>query len=248
MHKILVFDLDGTLAQIGKGMLPADADKLIELEQMGYKIAICSGKSGFYLCGFARQLGLKEPILVGENGATFQFGIDLPPKRYEVYPYGEKAKVQLEAMKILLKQECKGKVWFQPNEVALTPFPQDEETFDIIQRLINERIDWLHELLIYRHIDCFDLIPKSINKYNGVRYLTKLMGGVRQDVIAVGDGVNDIPMFEAADIAIGICKKDQSEELRKTITESTDYVFETIGEVLDFIRNEMSGKQIKLLD
>ena len=51
MHKLLVFDLDGTLAQIGKGMLPADADKLIELEQMGYKIAICSGKSGFYLCG-----------------------------------------------------------------------------------------------------------------------------------------------------------------------------------------------------
>lgn len=238
MHKLLVFDLDGTLAELGKGMLPADVDKLIELEQIGYKIAICSGKSVFYLCGFARQLGLKEPILVGENGATFQFGIELPPKRYEEYPYSEKAGTQLEMMRILLAQKCRGKIWYQPNEVALTPFPKDEETFELVQRLIDERMDFLKELLIYRHIDCFDLIPKTINKYNGLRHLIKLMDLERQDVIAVGDGVNDFPMFEAADIAIGICKKDQSEEWRNKITECADYVFETIGEVLDFIIKE----------
>ena len=237
MYKLLVFDLDGTLAELGKGMLPKDADKLIELEQMGYRIAICSGKSVFYLCGFARQLGLKEPILVGENGAIFQFGIDLPPKRYEVYPFNDKAKTQLRMMRELFDCECREKIWYQPNEVALTPFPKDEETFAVIQKQLDERKDLLDELLVYRHVDCFDLIPKTINQYDGLKYLIKLMGLEKQDVIAVGDGVNDFPMFEAAGMSIGICKKGQSEEWRNKMTESTAYVFGTIGEVLDFITN-----------
>ena len=70
MHRLLVFDLDGTLAQVGKGMLPEDIEKLLSLEKEGYTIVICSGKPSYYLCGFARQIGLANPILVGENGAT----------------------------------------------------------------------------------------------------------------------------------------------------------------------------------
>jgi len=230
MHKLLVFDLDGTLAKVGKSMANADAEKLIELEKMGYTIAICSGKPSYYLCGFARQLGLQEPILVGENGATFQFGIDLPPKRYEVYPYSDAAKAQCNMMKAIIDRECGDKVWYQPNEVELSPFPKDEETFEWLQQLIDEKRPLLDELLVYRHIDCFDLIPQNINKYNGLSYLTELLGLKAEDVISVGDGVNDIPMFEFADVAIGIAGNDVKVE------NHVDHVFATIGEALDFIR------------
>lgn len=219
----MVFDLDGTLAKVGESMAHADVEKLIELEKAGYIIAICSGKPSYYLCGFARQLGLKEPILIGENGATFQFGIELPPKRYEVYPYSESAKAQLGMMRALIDREYGDKVWYQPNEVGLTPFPKDEETFDRIQKLIDERVGLLDELLVYRHIDSFDLTPQNINKYNGLAYLMKLLGLEPEDVIAVGDGVNDIPMFEFADVAIGIgCP--------------ADHTFATTSEALDFIQ------------
>lgn len=224
MHKLLVFDLDGTLANVGKSMANADVEKLLELERCGYTVVICSGKPTYYLCGFARQLGLREPILIGENGATFQFGVELPPKRYEVYPYSESARAQREMMRALIDRECGDKVWYQPNEVGLTPFPKDEETFEVIQKLIDERVGLLDELLVYRHIDSFDLTPKNINKYNGLGYLTKLMELEPKDVIAVGDGVNDIPMFEFADIAIGV-----------GVAQNTDYTFATTSEVLDFI-------------
>jgi HAD superfamily hydrolase (TIGR01484 family) len=80
MHKLLVFDLDGTLAEIGKGMLPEDVAEFHRLERCGYRIAICSSKPVCYLCGFMRQVGLKDPILIGENGAVFQFGVELPPR------------------------------------------------------------------------------------------------------------------------------------------------------------------------
>lgn len=230
MHKLLVFDLDGTLADVGKSMVNTDVEKLIALEKAGYTIAICSGKPSYYLCGFARQLGLQEPILVGENGATFQFGIELPPKRYEVYPYSDAAKAQRNMMKALIDRECGDKIWYQPNEVELSPFPKDVETFELMQQLIDEKRSLLDELEIYRHIDCFDLIPKSINKYNGLSYLAKLMELESKDVIAVGDGVNDIPMFEFADVAIGIAGSDS------IIAGHVDYIFNEIGKVLDFIK------------
>ena len=235
MHKLLVFDLDGTLAAVGKGMKTEDAEKLIALENCGYQIAICSGKPTYYLCGFIRQLGLKEAILVGENGAVFQFGIELPPKRYEVYPHSESAKAQKHMMKSLIDREFGNKIWYQPNEVALTPFPKDKETFEELQKLINEKMPFLDELLVYRHIDCFDLSPQNINKYNGLEYLAKLMGLSAKDVVAVGDGVNDIPMFAFADISIGVGKMFSENELAR---EKTDYFFEEIGQVLDFIHKE----------
>lgn len=228
----MVFDLDGTLAKVGESMAHADVEKLIGLEKEGYMIAICSGKPSYYLCGFARQLGLKEPVLIGENGATFQFGIELPPKRYEVYPYSESAKAQLGMMRALIDRECGANVWYQPNEVGLTPFPKDVETFEVIQQLLDGRAELLDELLVYRHIDSFDLTPKNINKFNGLSYLAKLLGLEEKDVIAVGDGVNDVPMFEFADVSVGIA-------VNTTITDHVDYVFSTIGKALDFIREKM---------
>ncbi|MBQ3002547.1 MAG: HAD hydrolase family protein, partial [Clostridia bacterium] len=51
MHKVLVFDLDGTLAELGKGITQENIQKLFQLESMGYRIAVCSGKPTYYLCG-----------------------------------------------------------------------------------------------------------------------------------------------------------------------------------------------------
>lgn len=86
MYKLIVFDLDGTLAPHGKGMLPENLEKLKALEQKNVRIAICSGKPTYYLCGFMRQIGLEKPILVGENGAVIQFGVALPPRDFTSPP------------------------------------------------------------------------------------------------------------------------------------------------------------------
>ena len=78
MIRLAVFDLDGTLAPLGKPVAPETVALLHQLENTGVRIALCSGKPTYYLCGFARQLGLADPILVGENGAVIQLGVDLP--------------------------------------------------------------------------------------------------------------------------------------------------------------------------
>jgi len=227
MHKIIVFDLDGTIAPIGKGMLDEDIVKLRELEAAGYRIAICSGKPTFYLCGFMRQIGLQEPILVGENGAVIQYGVELPPERFYICPHSERAAEQLRRMKERITAVCGDRVWFQPNEVELTPFPQDAEAFELIQGLVDEHPEDVDELLVYRQVDCFDFIPKNINKARGLAYLAELEGLTRADFVAVGDGINDVPMFEFADVSVGIGGKLEYE---------TTYSFERIGDALEWMK------------
>ncbi len=202
MHKIIVFDLDGTLAPVGAGTSPENVEKLLTLERCGYKIAICSGKPVAYLCGFARNLGLKEPILIGENGAAAQYGIALPPKRYWHHPYSKKASEQLETIRRLVESAAPECSWYQPNDVCITPFPKKADVFDIIQKIIDENGDSLSELTVYRHWDCFDFVPSNISKKSGLQILAGEEGMTASDFIAIGDGVNDVPMFEYADISI----------------------------------------------
>lgn len=229
MHKLLVFDLDGTLAPIGKGALPETVDKLKKLERKGHQIALCSGKPTYYLCGILRQWELNSPIMIGENGGVFQFGVDLPPKRFELFPYGEVAEKQLKTLRKRIDDAWKASLWYQPNEVALTPFPYNEACFEGIQTILDSHPEDLTELAVYRQIDCFDILPKTISKAAGVAYLASLLGVSPADVAAIGDGVNDLPMFEYADLSIGI---------GNGVAGKADLSFDTIGEALDRLLEE----------
>ena len=223
MHKLLVFDLDGTLAQLGTGMLVQDIEQLKRLDEAGYRIAIASGKPVYYLCGFMRQIGVREPILIGENGATFQFGVDLPPKTYFSYPCSDVARRQLRWIKEKVDEACGDGVWYQPNDVAVTPFPQTEEIFDVIQEIVDTHPEELSQLHVYRHTDSFDIAPANVSKFNSLDYLTMYLSLTAADVIAYGDWTNDIPMFEFADLSVGVGGKMEYR---------TDYSFDTIGEAL----------------
>jgi len=225
MIRLIVFDLDGTLAKLGRGILPGDLSLLKQLEDAGARIAICSGKPTYYLCGLMRQVELRAPILVGENGAVIQFGVDLPPKEYFVAPYSPGAKRSLRLIKDMLEAAAPD-MWYQPNEVGLTPFPRDESGFDVIQSCLDTLASQLEDLIIYRHCDCFDIMPDGITKKSGLERLGKLLGIAPEETAAVGDGVNDYPMFEYAGLSLGVNFK---------APEKVDRNFASITEVLAFL-------------
>lgn len=226
MIKLIVFDLDSTLAEVGKGMLSETLKRLKEIENKGIQIAICSGKPTFYLCGFMRQAELASPILVGENGAVIQFGVDLPPSRYDVQSYSKEAKQTICFLREKI-DELLPNMWYQPNEVILTPFPSKPEEFDIIRTCIEENKEHVNDVLIYEHFDCFDIIPNGITKKSGIERLAKMVGVTPEEMIAVGDGINDYPMFEFAGTALGIRVKE---------AERVDVNFSSILDALVYIQ------------
>lgn len=225
MKQLLAFDLDGTLAEIGKRILPEHVDQLRLLEASGYRIAIVSGKPVDYLCGFARQLGLTRPILVGENGAVIQIGVDLPPRDFYILPYSQKAKQSIDFIRTKINTLLPH-IWYQPNLVALTPFPKNQAEFDIIADCLQKNKPHVTDVRVYRHADSFDIVPCGVNKYNGMAYLGKLLDIPPENVIAVGDGVNDYPMFDYAGYAIGVHVAQE---------DKVDVNFPDIGQALAYL-------------
>lgn len=222
--KVIVFDLDNTLCDLGKEIALENVNLLKKLEQKGHKIVICSGKPTYYLCGLMRQVGLNEPILVGENGATISFGVNLPPEKNYVVSNQDKAISLLSKIKDLLKINFNDKIWFQPNEICLTAFPKKKEYFGEIRSFLNKQE--LTDCIIYEHVDSFDIVPKDVNKFEGLKYLSNLLSISSEDFIAVGDSVNDYPMFDFCKLSIGVNLKEK---------EKASLNFENINEALLYL-------------
>lgn len=204
MIKLVVFDLDGTLCEIGKEILPETVRQIKKLEESGVRIALSSGKPTFYLCGMARQLGLKEPILVGENGAVLQLGVALPPSVMRVAALPKKTRETLDAMKHRMEREFENRIWYQPNQTALTPFLYHKEDFPPVRRLIEEMIVPESELTFFEHCDCYDVVWDKLTKKEGIRLIAEETGITPSEMVAVGDWTNDYPMFEAVGLSVGI--------------------------------------------
>lgn len=201
---LIIFDLDGTLAPVGMPIPETIAAGLRRLEGKGHKVALCSGKPLGYLCGMLRQVGLQAPAMVGENGAAVQLGVDLPPEHYSVLSYPIEARQALGELRMLMEERFGGEVWFQPNEHMLTCFPKYEGIFEPIAQLIDSFEAEQKGLTVYRHCDCFDIIPKDTNKGAGVRELCRMLGEEPEECVAVGDHCNDLPMFRVVGLAIAV--------------------------------------------
>jgi len=225
MYKLVAFDLDNTLAPVGKSISPGDLELLRRLERRGVRIALCSGKPTYYLCGFARQLGLDAPILVGENGGVIQFGVDLPPKQYYTLPCSAGAKRSIELLQDAIVKRLP-EMWFQPNITALTPFPTCQGDFDAIEAAISSLGDDLLDVTVYRHFDSYDIMPNGITKGSGLAYLGSLLNISAEKTAAVGDGVNDYPMFDYAGLSLGVSLKEP---------DSADINFETSTQMLEYL-------------
>jgi predicted mannosyl-3-phosphoglycerate phosphatase (HAD superfamily) len=78
-------------------------------------------------------------------------------------------------------------------------------------------------------MDCFDIIPTGIDKRAGIRLLAEQLNLMSEDIVAVGDGENDYPMFEYAGTALGVKVKDETR---------VDRNFESLTEVLEYLERK----------
>jgi hydroxymethylpyrimidine pyrophosphatase-like HAD family hydrolase len=205
--KLVVFDLDGTLAEIGAPMTAKTTAGLRRLQTRGVQVALCSGKPASHLCGFLRQAGLPEAIVMGENGAVTQWGIELPPRRHFRLAYDQSAAIHLGEIRALIEEKIRPVPWFQPGEVVLTPFLADEAQREALQALIDEYVKPDMGLQVFPHADSFDICPAGINKGAALKRLIRELGIEKRQVAAVGDGANDVPLWAEAGFSIRVGSK-----------------------------------------
>lgn len=84
-------------------------------------------------------------------------------------------------------------------------------TFDKLDGIIKIK-DLLGDIEIITNIDRFLILPKGINKGSALKYVLKLFNINEKNVAVVGDGENDVSMFEIA--GFPACIGNSIEKLR----------------------------------
>ena len=215
---LVVFDLDGTLAKVGEATEEENVALLHRIRATGARIALSSGKPTFYLCAFARQLGLQDAVLVGENGSVIQVGTALPPVLYRKAQIPPVTKKALKELREIFEAEFGDRIWYQPNETALTPFPAFQEDFPKIRKILDDFLTSEMEIAVYEHPDCFDIQYRHLSKGAGIQRLAEVTEISPKDMISVGDYTNDYPMFAETGYSVGIHLPDPT---RATVNSQT---------------------------
>lgn len=198
--KLLALDLDGTLAALNSKVSDETIKLLNSIHEKGITIAILSGKPTAYLTGLARQIGIKDIILSGENGAEVQFGLSYPPQ-YSYCLVNNKTKY--ETLLDSLLEKYKEHIWIQPNRFNLSIFAE-QKILQEIHVIFNDYIKDKDNLITYFHADCVELVDKSISKGNALNFIVNKLNINSSDVCAIGDGENDIDLLRQSTVRLSI--------------------------------------------
>lgn len=200
MIRMIATDLDRTLAPTNGPSTDSVRDLLCTFESLGIRIAIASGKPADYLAGLARQLGLANPLIIGENGCTLREGHIYPPKSHIKIETNPEYNKVIKRIVSHLQQNYSEYIWFQPNEVQLTVFwkvQEPEFAAKLITRIDSELSNTLHRdnYQCFLSPDCYDVLPINASKGKALMdYCTPRQ--IQPDqLITIGDNHNDASMF-----------------------------------------------------
>ena len=204
--KLLIMDVDGTLAKVNRPILPSTLELLKQLQAHGIRLALSSGKPTAYLMGFVRQTGLSDVIITGENGAmTFSSGGHLPEWDIVIRSTDEVFQLRLDFIK-LVNEKFGDRIWLQPNHANVAVFWRSEDIKeDVYQTVLSFcKIESAHNLKTYRHVDCVDLLFSHADKGMSLDMLMSKLNLSKNEVAAIGDSENDGPMLRHAGLSLGI--------------------------------------------
>lgn len=194
MIKLLVFDMDGTLAPLREPACKEVRHYLTKWENSGITIGLSSGKNTEYLMGFARAAGVAHPVAFGETGATLHDG-----KRFLKVQFASRHE-DVKTFAKLVVERFGRRVFFQDNVIALSIFTDGDETSEEVKSFVQEcgLVGNPHLIVHFQPDGVADILPAGCDKGTSLLSYMNEYGITKEEVIAVGDSFNDLPMAQVA--------------------------------------------------
>ena len=248
-YKILVLDLDGTLANTRKEITPRNREVLIQTQQQGTRLVLASGRPTYGIAPLADELQMNQfdGYILSYNGGEI---IDwkskeihdakvLPdaviPQLYECAKRNELAILTYDKECIVTEnpedEYVKKEAFLNKMEVRKStdfltdihlPVPKclivgDPDKLIAVESELSIRLQG--QISVYRSEPYFlELVPLGIDKAQSLTVLLEKLGMKREEMVAVGDGYNDLSMIKFA--GLGVAMANAQEPVKK----AADYI------------------------
>jgi len=237
--KLIAIDLDGTLLTPELTVHPRTADAVRAVSDLGLMVAIATGRMHTSAEPFALQLGLEAPI-VSYNGAMIRragesrplwqrcipadlateavelcvredmdlmyfIGDDLLVPRYDHWAHEYLARTGNDSTVVGDLRRLAGR---EPIKLLTVGTPeQTQERYEFFTR---EWAGLLHATISLP--EYLELLHPAVSKAGALARLAEMSGIGLEQVMAVGDSLNDLEMVEQA--GLGVMMATSAEELR----------------------------------
>ena len=227
-YKLLVLDLDGTLTNSKKEITPNTLQTLTEAQEKGIKIVLASGRPTYGVAPLAEKLQLEkyEGYILSYNGGEI-IGWKTKKNQFAILTYdGEYVLTETPDDEYLIKEaKLNGmKIKKVDNFLAAVKHPiakclivGDPDRLAILEKEMYEHLK--DRMGVFRSEAYFlELVPKGIDKAQSLAVLLKEINMTKDEMIAIGDGFNDLSMIQFAGLGVAMANAQD------IVKESADYI------------------------
>ena len=230
-YKLIVLDLDGTLTNSKKEITPRNRETLIRMQEQGIRLVLASGRPTYGIVPLANELRMNEfgGFILSYNGGEI-INWETQEMVYENVLPNEVVPVLYECARKMAVRETNDFLTDITLPVAKCLIVGDADKLIPLEAELCLRLQG--RINVFRSEPYFlELVPQGIDKALSLAVLLKEIGVAREEVIAIGDGYNDLSMIRFA--GLGIAMGNAQEPVKKaadyiTLSNEEDGVAEAI--------------------
>ncbi|MFT4189686.1 MAG: HAD family hydrolase [Aeromicrobium sp.] len=243
--KLVALDVDGTLVDGANQMSPAVRDAVRGLRDAGVEVVIATGRSVPGVLDVADRLGFEHGEAIGSNGSLVfgyrplevlrQVTFDASAAVREIAARMPEVRIAVEEVGVGYRVnrefpggELGGAIRVQSVEELIA-----EPVTRVIVRSPEHSNDEFHAMVAELGLSdtnyyigytaWLDIAPVGISKASGLDYLCRERGVRPADVLAIGDGSNDVEMLQWAGLGVAMGQAvPQLIEVADEVTGSVD--------------------------
>lgn len=256
-YKLIAIDIDGTLLTSKKILLEETKKDLIAAHEKGVVVCICTGRGYPAAKRYIEQINLNIPLIL-YNGSRVRMSGNSDIVYNQVIPKDIAKSIYnlIESYNGTCLFWREDKLYFNKNDEYAIGYEKlttikptiltevNDELFTNINKFIwcgsEEYLEKVQsEILVdFEGVNYFksqpiylEIVPPNVDKGNTLKYLCESLNITPDEVIAIGDEANDIPMLLYA--GLGVAMGNAKDEVKK----SANYITLTndengVGEVI----------------
>ena len=247
MRPLLIgLDIDGTIVREDDSMSDRVADAVRAVVEAGHVVVLATGRSQATTVSTAERLGIEPSHLVSANGALVleRRGDEYATIHVETFDPGPALRTIAEGLPTgsFMVEDATGhrrytngmidwnldkaeQVEFEQlletpamRVVVMSPDHRVDEFLQIVESLGLHKVSYA-----IGYSSWLDIAPDGVNKATGLARIAELLGFSRERVLVVGDGRNDIDMFQwvVAGNGRAVAMGQAPEEVKEAASEVT---------------------------